>query len=219
MLKFPCLILDHDDTVVQSEATVNYPCFCRYLEQYRPDISISLTEYVEGCSKMSFVDLCKTNYGFTDEEMQHEYAFWQDYARSHIPSAFPGIGKLLADYRQAGGVICVVSMSAKEQILRDYEHHFGFVPDQIFGCDLPKEHRKPGTWPIEQVCKTYGFTPKQLLVVDDMKFSVPMARAAGCSIAFAGWGRTDFPGLCREMEEVCDYAFYTVEDFANFIFA
>ena len=28
MLKYPCLVLDHDDTVVQSEATVNYPFFC-----------------------------------------------------------------------------------------------------------------------------------------------------------------------------------------------
>ena len=27
MLKYPCLVLDHDDTVVQSEATVNYPYF------------------------------------------------------------------------------------------------------------------------------------------------------------------------------------------------
>ena len=28
MLRFPCLVLDHDDTVVASEASVNYPCFC-----------------------------------------------------------------------------------------------------------------------------------------------------------------------------------------------
>ena len=27
MLKYPCLVLDHDDTVVQSEATIHYPCF------------------------------------------------------------------------------------------------------------------------------------------------------------------------------------------------
>ena len=36
MLKYPCLVLDHDDTVVQSEATVNYPCFCEFLEKMRP---------------------------------------------------------------------------------------------------------------------------------------------------------------------------------------
>ena len=218
MLKFPCLILDHDDTVVQSESTVNYPCFCRYLEQYRPDITMTLAEYVEGCSRMSFVDMCKTRFGFSDEEMQHEYEFWQEYARAHVPAVFPGIGNLLEDYRKAGGVICVVSMSAEEQILRDYRHHFGFVPDQIFGCDLPRELRKPNPWPIEQVCKLYGFTPEQLLVVDDMKFAVPMAREAGCPMAFSGWGRTDFPALCREMEDLCDYAFYAVEDFAKFLF-
>ena len=31
MLKYPCLVLDHDDTVVASEATVNYPCFVEVL--------------------------------------------------------------------------------------------------------------------------------------------------------------------------------------------
>jgi len=30
MLKNPCLVLDHDDTVVQSEATVNYPFFVQF---------------------------------------------------------------------------------------------------------------------------------------------------------------------------------------------
>ena len=33
MLKFPCLVLDHDDTVVQSEATVNYPFFVEFLKE------------------------------------------------------------------------------------------------------------------------------------------------------------------------------------------
>ena len=35
MLKFPCLVLDHDDTIVQSEATINYPFFVEYLKKYR----------------------------------------------------------------------------------------------------------------------------------------------------------------------------------------
>ena len=36
MLKYKCLVLDHDDTVVQSEATINYPFFVYILDQYRP---------------------------------------------------------------------------------------------------------------------------------------------------------------------------------------
>lgn len=218
MLKYPCLILDHDDTVVQSEATVNYPCFCRYLEQYRPGMTMSLSEYVEDCSRMSFVEMCKARFALNDEEMYQEYLFWQEYARKHIPEVFPGVGELLHAYREAGGIICVVSMSAEEQILRDYHHHFGFKPDHIFGCDLPQEQRKPNPWALEQVCALYDFHPDQLLVVDDMKFAVSMARSVGSPIAFSGWGRRDFPALCQEMEAICDFSFYSVEDFRKFLF-
>ena len=218
MLKFPCLILDHDDTVVQSEATVNYPCFCRFLEQYRPGMEMTLAEYVEDCSRMSFIDMCKKRFSLSDSEMKLEYEFWQEYARAHIPEAFPGIGQVLSDFRKAGGIICVVSMSAEEQILRDYRHHFGFVPDHIFGCDLPEVQRKPSPWALERIQAQYGLSPSQLLVVDDMKFAVSMARAAGSPIAFAGWGRQDFPNICKEMESLCDYSFYRVEQFADFLF-
>lgn len=219
MLKYPCLVLDHDDTVVQSESTVNYPCFCEYLAIYRPGMTMTLSEYVEDCSRLSFLDMCKERFGLTDEEMQVEYAFWQNYARTHIPCVFDGIGAVLKAYRQAGGKICVVSMSAEEQILRDYRYHFAFMPDRIYGCDLPKEQQKPGIWPIRQIEKEFGFSTEQILVVDDMKFAVNMAKNAGCPIAFAGWGRKDHPGLCLEMEGLCDYSFYTVEEFANFLFA
>ena len=42
MLKYPCLVLDHDDTVVQSEATVNYPYFVYILDRFRPGKTITL---------------------------------------------------------------------------------------------------------------------------------------------------------------------------------
>lgn len=42
MLKYPCLVLDHDDTVVQSERTIGYPFFCYILDQYRPGQTVSL---------------------------------------------------------------------------------------------------------------------------------------------------------------------------------
>ena len=45
MLKYPCLVLDHDDTVVQSEATVNYPFFVEFLREYRP----GMTSIRQGC--------------------------------------------------------------------------------------------------------------------------------------------------------------------------
>lgn len=218
MLRFPCLVLDHDDTVVQSEATVNYPCFLRFLEQYRPGMTISLGEYVADCNKMAFVDMCKTRFSMTDEELSEEYLFWKAYAKEHIPDPFPGIKELLHRYRQAGGVICVISMSAEDTIRRDYRTHFGLEPDRIFGWDVPEEYRKPHPWALEQIQALYSFAGEEILVVDDMKFAVGMARSAGCPIAFAGWGRREYPQICREMESLCDHSFYSTEDLEKFLF-
>jgi len=218
MLKYPCLVLDHDDTVVQSEATVNYPCFCRFLEKYRPGCVYRFEDYVTDCSQMSFVDMCRIRFSMTEDELNQEYLFWKAYMKEHIPEPFEGLGDMLHRYRAAGGKICVVSMSNEENILRDYRAHFGFEPDLVFGCDLPEELRKPSTYPLEQIQKLFGFSSNQLLVLDDMKFAVSMARSAGCPIAFAGWGRKDFPAVCQEMEELCDYCFYSPNDLEKFLF-
>lgn len=217
MLKFPCLVLDHDDTVVQSEATVNYPCFCEFLNIYRPGTEYTLAEYVRDCGKMSFVDLCRSRFHLTDAELQEEYHFWQSYARSHIPVPFPGIRELLEAFRNAGGRICVVSMSSEETILRDYRAHLGFEPDLIFGCDLPEEHRKPSTYAPEQICRLFGFRPQELLVVDDMTIAIPMAKNAGCPMAFAAWGRLDYPEVCAEMQRCCDYVFRSPGELKYFL--
>lgn len=218
MLRYPCLVLDHDDTVVQSEATVNYPCFCRFLETYRPGMTISLADYVGECNRMPFVQMCRERFAMTDEELNEEYLFWKAYAREHIPEAFPGIRDLLHAYQKAGGKICVVSMSANDNILRDYQTHFDLIPDELFGWDLPLEHRKPNPWALEQIKLKYGFGANEILVVDDMKFAVQMARDAGCPIAFAGWGRKEFPEICAEMENLCDYSFYSTESLRKFLF-
>ena len=217
MLKYPCLVLDHDDTVVQSEATVHYPCFEEFLKIYRPGTVYTLADYVRDCGIMSFVDLCRVRFEMTEKELQEEYHFWKNYVQTHIPLPFPGVKELLETYREAGGTVCVVSMSSEDTILRDYRLHFSFEPDRIFGCDLPEEHRKPGTWPIEEIIRQYGFTADQLLVVDDMTLAVPMARNTGCPMAFAAWGRLDHPEVCAKMEQCCDYVFRTPEELKRFL--
>ncbi len=218
MLKYPCLILDHDDTVVQSEATVNYPFFVDFLKEYRPGDTITLHEYISGCFQPGYIDMCRQQFNFTDEELLIEYKGWKEYIRSHIPDAYPGIGQIIQRHKDAGGIICVVSQSAQENIARDYSAHFGIQPDEIFGWDLEPEHRKPNPWALEQIMKKYDFSPAEMLVVDDMKAAVGMARAAGCPIAFSGWGRRDFPEITKEMSQLCDFSFTSTKDFENFLF-
>lgn len=218
MLKYPCLVLDHDDTVVQSEATVNYPFFIEFLKGYRPGMTISQHDYISGCFQPGYIEMCRQRFQFTDEELLIEYNGWKEYIRSHVPEAYPGIGQIIRRFKEAGGIVCVVSQSAQENIARDYRIHFGMEPDEIFGWDLEPEHRKPSPWALQKIMEKYQFSPAQLLVVDDMKAAVQMARDAGVEIAFAGWGRREFPEICAEMESLCDFSFHSTESFEKFLF-
>ncbi len=218
MLRYPCLVLDHDDTVVQSEATVNYPFFVEFLKVHRPGMTITAQEYISECYNPGYIEMCRQRFGFTDEELELEYRQWKEHIKTHIPEAYPGIGRLLHRQKEAGGILCVVSQSAQENILRDYRTHFGMEPDEIFGWDMVPEHRKPSTYALGMTMRKYGLSPAQLLVVDDMKPAVQMARNAGVEIAFAGWGRTEFPEIREDMERLCDYSFYSTEDLERFLF-
>ena len=44
-LKYPCLVLDHDDTTVNSTATVHYPSFVEYMEKHFPRVHLTLEKY------------------------------------------------------------------------------------------------------------------------------------------------------------------------------
>lgn len=218
MLKYPCLVLDHDDTVVQSEKTIGYPFFCYILNEFRPGETISLEDYVRDCHNVGFAEMCRRRWGFTPEEQEAEYRAWMDYIKTHIPDAFPGIGNVIRRQRAEGGIVCVVSHSSIENITRDYAVHFGIQPDAIFGWDLPEHQRKPHPYPLEAIMARYDLKPEELLVVDDMKLAWMMCQPMGVKIAFAAWGKTDFPELAEEMRSICDFSFDSAKELENFLF-
>lgn len=218
MLKYPCLVLDHDDTVVQSEATVNFPYFEYILGQFRPGRTITLQEYVEGCCDLGFANMCRQWYGFSEQELVDEYLGWKEYIKTHIPIPFPGVEKIIRRQKEGGGLICVVSHSCIQNITRDYETYFGLLPDDIYGWDLPEEKRKPSTFPLVDIMAKYGLSSKELLVVDDMKPAWEMAHKSNVPIAFAAWGRQDYPRILAEMKDLCDFSFDAPEKLEKFLF-
>lgn len=218
MLKYPCLVLDHDDTVVQSEATINYPYFCYILDHFRPGATISLEEYIHGCYHQGFAEMCRHQYNFTDEELTKEYIGWKDYIKTHIPAPYLGIEAIIHRQKAEGGILCVVSHSGAENIIRDYRTHFGMLPDDIYGWDLPENQRKPNPYPLEQIMRKYNLTPDQLLVVDDLKPAYEMAHAVNVPIAFAKWSKEAQTEICREMSALCNFTFNSPEELEYFLF-
>lgn len=218
MLRYPCLILDHDDTVVQSEKTIGYPFFCQILSQFRPGKTITFQEYVRDCYSLGFAQMCRERWQFTEQELIDEYVGWMGYVRTHIPDPFPGIDRVIRRQKEAGGLLCVVSHSSIENITRDYGVHFGVQPDAIYGWDLPEEKRKPNPYPLEDIMSRYHLSPREMLMVDDMKLAWMMTYPLQVDIAFAAWGKLEFPELSKEMTRLCDYSFDSTKDLEKFLF-
>lgn len=218
MLKYSCLVLDHDDTVVESEKTIGYPFFREILTQFRPGETISLRDYITDCHNIGFADLCRNRFGFTEQELSDEYEAWMEHIRTNVPEPFPGIDNVIRRQKDAGGLICVVSHSSTEIITRDYDMHFGIQPDAIYSWDLPENQRKPNPYPLQDIMDRYHLQPADLLVIDDLKLGWTMAQSAGVDTAFAAWSKADFPELAQEMRQLCRYSFDSTKQLEKFLF-
>ena len=211
-MRFKCLVMDHDDTTVNSTATIHFPSFLAYLKLVRPEASYTLEEYEAKAGAQSALEALFTGeLGFSEEEIEGEFRFWQDWVRTRIPVAYPGIREILQRHKEAGGRIAVVSHSMRENIERDYRENDLPEPDVIFGWEQPPEQRKPHTWPLEQIMERFSLAPQELLVVDDLKPGYDMAKAAGVPFSAAGWAN-DIPEIEQFMRKNCDFYCKTVAD-------
>ena len=218
MLRYKCLVLDHDDTVVQTEKAIGYPYFKEYIERVRPGHSLTYPEYVADCNNMIFADMCRRKWQFTDEELLEEYLGWKAYSLQHMPPIFPGIDRIIHRQKEEGGLVCVSSLSSRDNITRDYAEHFGMQPDVIYDYDLPQEQRKPNPYSLLDIMARYDLAPEEILVVDDLKLAWRMAHPLGVPVAFAAWGKQEFPELAEEMRSLCDFSYDTTEALEHFLF-
>ena len=217
--KYKCLVLDHDDTVVDSSASIHYPSFVEYLKVARPHLAdkYTLEEYFEKNFQPGILELFTEEIGLDEKELAEEEAFWREYVKNHIPHAYPGMREIIADFKAGGGIIAVDSHSVTENIVRDYKANNLPSPDIIYGWDIPKEMRKPAPGTLFDLMERYELKPEEILVVDDLKPGYDMAKAAGVDIAAAGWAH-NVRGIREFMTENCEYFCDSVEELRKILF-
>ncbi|MGE6204404.1 HAD family hydrolase [Guptibacillus hwajinpoensis] len=216
-LKYKCLILDHDDTAVKSTPKIHYPSFVEALNNLRPnERSLTFDEFVGYCFNPGFSSLCKDIIKFTDEELQHQQEVWKTYTESTVPDFYENFPETIKEFKQQGGIVTVVSHSERTRIERDYSIHCGFVPDAIFGWELPEHQRKPYPYPIKEILKRFNLQETEALMLDDLKPGMEMARRCNVDFAAAGWSHS-IPEIKEQMEVESNYYFETVEQFYQLV--
>ena len=214
-----CLVLDHDDTIVDSTRTVHYPAFVDYLDLKHPGVSknYTLESYLVKNFHPGVIALFHDELGMSFEEMKEEEKFWNEYVRTRIPKAFSGMAEIIADFKAQGGIVAVDSHSLSHNIERDFKANSLTLPDVIYGWELPHEQRKPSPYTLLDLCRRYNLSPREILVVDDLKPGFDMARSAGTYFAAAGWAY-DVPEIESFMREHCDFYLESVSDLRTLLF-
>ena len=220
-MKYKCLVLDHDDTIVSSTAEIHFPCFMEYLALTGREKALreyDLNTYLVRNFHPGITSILKDELGMDEAEMQAEIDYWANYVKTRIPTAYEGIGEIISDFRKNGGIVAVDSHSLERYIRRDFEHNGLPLPDVIYGWDIPDEERKPSPYTLFDLMKRYGLSPSEILVVDDLKPGYDMARGAGVDFAAAGWAYS-VEEIESFMREHCDYYLKSVDELRSLLFS
>lgn len=216
-MKYKCLVLDHDDTVVKSTPDIHYPSFVESMKELRPEMKpYTLDEFVSYCFEPGFHPLCKDILKYTDEEMKRQQAVWRKYTASVVPDVYEGFVEIIRDFKECGGYICVVSHSEKERILRDYDEKIGVKPDLVFGWEAEEWQRKPNPYPLEEIMRRLNLASEDLLMVDDLKPGLDMARICKVDFCCAGWSHR-IPSIVEFMSQNSDYYFRKTDELRSLV--
>ncbi|MDP4091452.1 MAG: HAD hydrolase-like protein [Bacillota bacterium] len=216
-MKYKCLVLDHDDTVVKSTPDIHYPAMVEALKTLRPgEVPLTLEDFITYSFDPGFSAMCRDILRLTDEEIQYQYKVWQSHTTREVPDFYPGFPELIREHKEDGGIICVVSHSESRQIARDYNLKCGVSPDLIFGWELGELQRKPSPYPVLEIMRKFDLNKQDVLVLDDLKPGLDMARSCDVAFAAAGWSHS-IPQIREHMKKHADYYFQSVEEFRGFI--
>ncbi|ELP90417.1 hypothetical protein EIN_016360 [Entamoeba invadens IP1] len=192
-LKYKCIVLDQDDTTVDSTPSVHYKSYQLFMSKYRKDSPIfTLEEWYKILWDVNTTQFFNDVLCLSNDEKKEIYQEWINcYTNSRI-EMFPGILDFLKEYRSLGGII-IVCTHGQATVIKDFYEKYtngAFLPDDIYGFDpTHPELCKPYPYPIECVLQKYRLTKQDIVVVDDLSHGLLMAKNAGVDSIGALYGK------------------------------
>ncbi|HTP59152.1 MAG TPA: HAD hydrolase-like protein [Spirochaetia bacterium] len=217
-IRVPCLLIDHDDTAVDSMSAVHYPAHLEALATLRPGRAAPTKEQFLLYNFHGIMNYMVGELALNEAELMLEFQIWRRWTTSRVPPFFPGFLDVLEEYRGRGGKVVVISHSEKDVIEGHYRAAKDppFIPDLVFGWDHDANHRKPSPWPVQEALRLLGFAPNQALILDDLKPGVLMSHATGVPAAGAGWSHR-VPEIETYMRANTVAYFSRIEDLRSFL--
>jgi phosphoglycolate phosphatase len=211
-LRRRCLVLDHDDTAVNSTPTIHYPAYCQVLGTLRPGEAPPTLAGFYRILQRGFAKHLRSELCLSPSEVREEERIWRRFVEERVPPFHPGVVEVLQDFQRQGGILVVVSHSDAGIIRRDYAAGAPTLRlADVYGWDDAEERRKPSAYPLVQTMVRYALAPADVLVVDDLLPGAVMARGADCAAAAAGWAHR-IPDIEAAMREACDYFLESPEE-------
>lgn len=176
----------------------------------------SLEHYFRKNFDPGFLEMCRGEYGMTEEDLADETQFWRAYVSNHIPEAYTGIREIMERHKEQGGILCVVSHSFEDNILRDFAYNGLPTPDAVYGWSRPEQERKPHAFPLEDIMRRFSLRPEEILMIDDLKPGFEMAKSCGVDFAAAGWSNR-IPEIESFLREGAEQYFTSVEELSAYL--
>lgn len=216
MMKYKCLVLDYDDTVVRSTEELHFPSFLKVMKKLRPDRTFTLEEFIMMSFRPGFLEYVTDVLKLTDAELAYEQREWEMDADRVIPEFYEGMNDILTEYQKKGGIITIVSHSISKNIKYNFENNTDVKLDDVYGWELGEGKRKPSAYPLEEIMRKFNLKAEDMLMVDDLKPGYDMAKKCGVDFASAGWSHI-IPEIVDFMKENSDYYLNNLDEFKKII--
>ena len=226
-IRYKAIMIDHDDTTVDSTPKINYLSYVNFCNTIMKDRTyytmLNLQQWYELLWEDKYYDHIKNVMKLEKHELDLEYDMWLEFIKDKHPTFFPGFHEMLVEYKKRGGIIAIVSHCDEVAIRRHYAEYQcenendRIVPDIVYGYIKGKpELNKPNVYPVEDFKKKFNLKNEDICVIDDLSPGLIMGNNAGIDSIGVVYGE-GHETIADKIKEISKYVFDSVDELSNFL--